>query len=211
MLMRIFVAGASGVIGLRLLPMLIADGHVVAAMTRSPGKIERLARLGAEPVVCDVFDFTALATAVSTFAPELVMHQLTDLPDDLTQLADHAERNDRIRTAGTHNLVAVARAARAPRLLAQSIAWQPSGRAAVVEQHERQVLDAGGLVVRYGQLYGPDTFYEDKAPGHPRVRVDAAARATIGLLDARPGVVAIVEDEHGHVESARVNGDPERA
>jgi UDP-glucose 4-epimerase len=204
MLMRIFVAGASGVIGMRLLPMLIAGGHVVAAMTRSPGKIERLAVVGAEPIVCDVFDSAALAAAVSAFAPEMVMHQLTDLPDKLTQLADYAVRNDRIRTEGTRNLIAAAKAAGARRLLAQSIAWKPSGRAEVVEQHERQVLEAGGLVARYGQLYGPGTFYEDHAPGHPRVHVDAAARATIGLLNARPGVVAIVEDEHGHTEPSRV-------
>jgi uncharacterized protein YbjT (DUF2867 family) len=211
MLMRIFVAGASGVIGLRLLPMLTVDGHVVGAMTRSPRKVERLAALGAEPVVCDVFDRAALTATMSAFAPEMVMHQLTDLPDHLTELADHAERNDRIRTEGTRNLIAAARVAGARRLLAQSIAWQPSGRGEVVEQHERQVLDAGGLVVRYGQLYGPDTFYEDEAPGYPRVHVDAAARATIGLLNARPGVVAIVEDDDGYVEPARASAEPERA
>jgi NAD(P)-dependent dehydrogenase (short-subunit alcohol dehydrogenase family) len=197
--MRIFLAGASGVIGLRLLPMLAADGHAVAAMTRSPGKIDQLAALGGEPIVCDVFDLAALTAAVSAFAPEMVMHQLTDLPDKLSELPAMRERNDRIRTEGTRNLIAAAQGAGATRLLAQSIAWKPSGGAEAAEQHERQVLDAGGLVIRYGQLYGPDTFYEDDVPDHPRVHIDAAARATIGLLDAAPGVVDVIEDQHGHV------------
>lgn len=195
--MRVFVAGATGVIGVRLVPLLIAAGHEVAAMTRSAEKAEALAALGAQPVVCDVFDAAALTAAVREFGPEMVMHQLTDLPDDVDRLPDHAARNDRIRTEGTRNLIAAARAAGARRLLAQSIAWRPPGRGAAVEQHERQVLDAGGLVVRYGQLYGPGTFYEDRAPDHPRVQVEAAARATMGLLDAPPGVVVIAEDEHG--------------
>jgi hypothetical protein len=207
--MRIFLAGASGVIGLRLLPMLIADGHDVAAMTRSPQKTETLAALGADPIVCDVFDPAALTAAVNAFAPEMVMHQLTDLPDHVDQLADHAQRNDRIRSEGTRNLIAAARTAGARRLLAQSIAWRPPGRGEIVDQHERQVLDAGGLVVRYGQLYGPGTFYEDEPPGHPQVRVDAAARATIGLLDAPTGVAVIAEDERGHVQPAWPDADTE--
>jgi hypothetical protein len=189
--------------------MLIADGHDVAAMTRSPGKTERLGALGAEPIVCDVFDPAALTAAVNAFAPEMVMHQLTDLPDHVDQLADHADRNDRMRTQGTRNLIAAAQAAGARRLLAQSIAWRPQGRGAVVDQHEHQILDAGGLVLRYGQLYGPGTFYEDQCPGHPQVAVDAAARATIGVLDARPGVVVIVEDGLGHVQPTRRDADPQ--
>src|SRR6201994_3482074 len=99
--MRIFVAGASGVIGVRLLPLLVADGHVGAAMTRSPGKAALLAALGAEPVVCDVFDAAGLAVAVARFRPGLVMHQLTDLPDDAADIARLGGRNDRIRTEGT--------------------------------------------------------------------------------------------------------------
>jgi NAD(P)H-binding len=208
LLMRIFVAGASGLIGLRLVPMLVADGHDVAAMTRSPEKTERLAALGAEPIVCDVFDPAALTAAMNRFAPKMVMHQLTDLPDHVDQLADHADRNDRMRSEGTRNLIAAAQAAGATRLLAQSIAWRPQGRRAVVDQHEHRVLDAGGVVVRYGQLYGPGTFYGDKPPGHPQVHVDAAARSTIGLLDAPPGVVVIVEDDLGHVQPVWPEDDP---
>jgi uncharacterized protein YbjT (DUF2867 family) len=195
--MRIFIAGASGVIGVRLVPLLVADGHDVAAMTRSPQKAANLDSLGAEPVVCDVFDPSALAAAVDSFGPDMVMHQLTDLPDELDQLADHAARNDRMRTEGTRNLIAAAQAAGVGRLLAQSIAWRPAGRGEVVEEHERQVLEFGGVVLRYGQLYGPGTFYEDEIPPHPRIHVDEAATATVGLLDAEPAVVSVVEDPGG--------------
>jgi uncharacterized protein YbjT (DUF2867 family) len=191
---RIFIAGASGVIGIRLVPLLVSAGHVVAGMTRSPGKVEQLRALGADPVVCDVFDGDALTEAVSAFGPEMVMHQLTDLPDDVEQLGEFWARNDRIRTEGTRNLVAAARAAGAPRFLAQSIAWRPPGRGEVVDAHEQQVLDAGGVVVRYGQLYGPGTFYEDTIPPPPRIHIDEAARATVPLLESEPGVVVLAEN-----------------
>jgi uncharacterized protein YbjT (DUF2867 family) len=201
--MRIFLAGASGVIGIRLLPLLTADGHRVAAMTRSPEKAELLHSLGAEPIVCDVFDPDELIRAVRAFAPSMVMHQLTDLPDRVEQLGDYGTRNDRMRTEGTRNLLAAATAAGAGRFLAQSIAWRPAGRGAAVDGLERQVLEAGGVVIRYGQLYGPGTFYEQKPPDPPRVHVDAAARATAQLLDAPPGVIVLAEDDHGRVVPRR--------
>jgi UDP-glucose 4-epimerase len=191
---RIFVAGASGVIGIRLVPLLVAGGHEVAGMTRSGAKVEQLQSLGAEPVVCDVYDAAALTDAVGAFRPEMVMHQLTDLPDSAEQLGVFSARNDRIRTEGTSNLLAAGKAAGATRFLAQSIAWRPPGRGEVVDSHEEQVLDAGGVVVRYGQLYGPGTFYEDQVPPPPRIHVDAAARETVPLLDAEPGVVVLAED-----------------
>lgn len=192
--LRIFLAGATGVIGIRLLPLLVEDGHTVAGMTRSPQNIDRLRALGAEPVVCDVFDAVALTEAVTAFAADTVVHQLTDLPDRVDQLPDFAARNDRMRTEGTRNLVAAARAAGAEHLLAQSIAWTPAGRGDAVEEHERQVLDAGGVVVRYGQLYGPGTFYDDTIPPHPRIHVDEAARGTPPLIQAPSGVVVLAED-----------------
>jgi uncharacterized protein YbjT (DUF2867 family) len=194
-MMRIFLAGASGVIGIRLLPLLVADGHEVAALTRSPQKVDELRAIGAEPVVCDVFDRAALTAAVVRFVPDMVMHQLTDLPDRLDQLPEHAARNDRMRTEGTRNLVAAAAAAGAGRLLAQSIAWRPAGRGEAVDEHERLVLGAGGVVIRYGQLYGPGTFYEDELPPPPRIHVDDAARATDDLLDAPPGIVTVKDPE----------------
>jgi uncharacterized protein YbjT (DUF2867 family) len=190
----VFVAGASGVIGVRLVPLLVAEGHVVAGMTRSEAKAEQLRSLGAEPVVCDVYDAAALTDAVAAFGPEMVMHQVTDLPDAVEQIAEFSARNDRIRIEGTRNLLAAAKAAQAPRFLAQSIAWRPPGRGEVVDAHEQQVLDADGIVVRYGQLYGPGTYYEDEIPPPPRIHIDAAARKTVPLLEAEPGVVVLAED-----------------
>jgi uncharacterized protein YbjT (DUF2867 family) len=192
--LRVFIAGASGVIGVRLVPLLVADGHTVAGMTRSATKAEQLRELGAEPVICDVYDAAALTDAVAAFGPEMVMHQLTDLPDAIEQLGEFYPRNDRIRTEGTRNLLAAAAAAQAPRFLAQSIAWRPPGRGEVVDAHEQQVLDAGGIVVRYGQLYGPGTFYEDGVPPPPRIHIDAAAEQTVPQLEADPGVVVLAED-----------------
>jgi len=191
---RVFLAGASGVIGVRLLPLLVGQGHVVAAMTRTPGKAEQLRQLGGEPVVCDVFDAERLTEAVTRFRPDAVMHQLTDLPDRLGELEEHAARNDRIRSEGTRNLIAAARAAAADRFVAQSIAWRsPGPRGAVVDQHERRVLEIGGVVARYGRLYGPGTYYEDTLPPQPRVQIDEAVRATPPLLEAPSGIVTIVE------------------
>jgi hypothetical protein len=192
--LRVFLAGATGVIGARLVPLLIAGGHTVAGLTRSAEKAGPLRQSGAEPVVCDVFDAAALTAAVVAFAPDVVMHQLTDLPDRASEIAAFAARNDRIRTEGTRNLIAAARAAGAGHFLAQSIAWRPAGRAQGVEEHERRVLDAEGVVVRYGQLYGPGTYYETEVPPQPRIHVDAAARATPPLMLAPSGVVTVAEE-----------------
>jgi uncharacterized protein YbjT (DUF2867 family) len=194
--MRVFLAGASGVIGTRVLPLLVEQGHVVAAMTRSEARVEHLRRLGGEPVVCDVFELDRLVGAVTRFRPDAVMHQLTDLPDRREELDAYAAGNARMRGEGTRNLVEAARAASAERFVAQSIAWRPAGPgAAVVDEHERRVLEIGGVVARYGQLYGPGTYYEDERPPHPRIEIDQAARATPPLLDAPTGIVTIAEPE----------------
>jgi uncharacterized protein YbjT (DUF2867 family) len=194
--MRIFVAGASGLIGVRLVPLLVAAGHEVAGMTRSPDKAGLLSDLGAEPVVCDVFDAEALAEAVEAFGPDSVFHQLTDLPDHVTDMASFGARNDRIRGEGTHNLLAAAVAAGAEQFIAQSIAWDQSddARRAVTAGHERTVLEAGGVVIRYGQLWGPGTYYETAPPARPRIHLDDAARMTLASLDAPPGVTLVVDD-----------------
>ncbi len=86
------------------------------------------------------------------------------------------------------------RARQARRLLAQSIAWRPAGRGQAVDALERQVLDANGVVVRYGQLYGPGTFYERELPSHPRINVDEAARRTPPLILADSGVYVLEEE-----------------
>jgi uncharacterized protein YbjT (DUF2867 family) len=191
---RIFVAGATGAIGIPLVRLLVQAGHTVAGMTRSEAKAGRLRELGAEPVVCDVYDLDALRLAVAASRPDAVVDQLTDLPDTLGALDEYAARNDRMRTEGTRNLIEAATAANAERFVAQSIAWRPPAeRGAVIDRHEQQVLAIGGVVARYGRLYGPGTFYERSLPDHPRIHVDAAARATPPLLGAPAGVVTIAE------------------
>src|SRR5262245_27877504 len=154
-------------------------------MTRSPHKAGLLACLGAQPVVCDVFAADALSQALIAFGPEVVFHQLTDLPDNRGDLAASRDRNDRMRTEGTRNLLAAAAAARARRVIAQSISWElPSAdRRAVTAAHERAVLQAGGVVVRYGQLYGPGTYYPSTPPAPPRIHVDHAGRQTLPALE----------------------------
>lgn len=108
------------------------------------------------------------------------MHQLNDLPDDHAQFADHADANARMRREGTRNLLAAAQAADTPRFIAQSIAWQiPGDRGAAVSEHERAVLDAGGVIIRYGQLYGPGNLLRDRA-------ATAAARACRGRRPPHP-------------------------
>ena len=191
--MRVFLAGASGVIGVRLVPLLVGNGHEVAGMTRTAAKRPLLRELGARPVVCDVYDVNALTVAVVDAAPDLVMHQLTDLPDSADRISEHRERNNRIRTEGTRNLIAAARAAGADRFLAQSIGWTPPGAGEAVAEHERLVLDAGGTVLRYGVFYGPGTYGGDRVPPPPRVHVDAAARETVRLMEAEPGVYEVTE------------------
>ena len=190
--MRVFVAGASGVIGLRLLPLLVAAGHEVAAMTRSPGKLQQLRDLGAEAVLCDAFDADALREKVVTFQPEAVVNQLTDLPD---QPAARNDANARMRREGTRNLLAAVKAAGAPHFVAQSIAWQlPGEGGAAVGELERLVLGANGVVLRYGRLYGPGTYYESEKPEPPRVHVDEAARRTVPALNAASGIVVVTDD-----------------
>ena len=194
--MRIFIAGASGVVGVRLIPLLAAGGHTVAGMTRSPQKAHMLGDLGAESVVCDVFDANALTRAVTEFGPDVVVHQLTDLPDRAEDIPEFAERSSYMLVRGTRNLLAAAAAAHAARVIAQSISWElpDENSRAAYEEHERAVLEAGGVVIRYGQLYGPGTYYQADRPPPPRVHVDDAARQTVPALDVPLGVTLVADD-----------------
>ena len=193
--MKIFLAGATGVIGQRLVPLFVRAGHVVAGLTRSPDKTQWIGRLGAEPILCDVFDREALVRAVREFEPDVVLNELTDLPDDAAKIGEFAEMNARIRTEGHRNLMDAARRSGAPRILAQSVAWPlPAGPDAVaVAELERSVLAEGGIVLRYGRFYGPGTYYEEGPPEEPRVHVDRAAQRTVEALRERSGVVVITD------------------
>ena len=187
--MRVFLAGATGVIGRRLLPRLLEAGHDVTAMTRRAERGAALRDAGAAPAVCDVFDAEELRAAVERARPEVVVHELTDLPPalDPRKMEEQAAGNDRIRTEGTRNLVAAAVAAGAQRLVAQSIAfayapmgeglkreddplwddapWPWSRSVAALRELDDAVMGTegiDGLVLRYGFFYGPGTAY---APG----------------------------------------------
>jgi len=217
---RLFLAGASGAVGRRLVPLLLADGWFVVGTTRSPEKAVLLALSGVDPVIVDVFDAEHLRSLVVRARPSVVVHQLTDLPPGLdpARMAGALERNARLREAGTRHLIAAAQAAGAKRLVAQSLAFayapgatpheeedplnvDAAGGAGVtargVASLERQVLEAPleGLVLRYGKLYGPGTGSD--GPNRPcALHVDAAAEAArLALTEGEPGIYNIAEED----------------
>jgi len=192
--MRVFVAGATGAIGGPLVQRLVTAGHTVAGTTRRAAKVDTLRALGAEPVLCDVFDAQALTAAVVAFAPDAVIHELTDLPDDPSAIPEQAAANNRMRREGTRNLLAAALASGARRFLAQSVAFElPGDGAAAVEEHEQMVLEAGGVVLRYGHFYGPGTYHPHEKAPPPCVHVKEAARLTAEALEAPSGVITVTE------------------
>lgn len=187
--MKIFLAGASGIVGRRLLPLLVHAGHDVVGMSRSAERARGLEQLGARGVVGDVLDRAAMERLLNVERPEIVIHQVTGIPRALdpgktaTQFAD----NVLVRAAGSHNLVDAARAAGARRVVAQSYAhiyapvggWVkqesdplnlgpdvPDGRLRNVQAVvalEKAVLGTPGIegvALRYGALYGPGTAYD---------------------------------------------------
>jgi hypothetical protein len=192
---RVFLAGASGVIGQRLIPRLVQAGHVVGGMTRSSSKTALLAQLGAEPILCDVFDRDALIQVVRDFNPDVILNELTDLPDEAEKIGEYGELNARIRTEGNHNVIEAARQSGSPKILVQTVAWQlPDGPGALaVADLESSVLAEGGVVLSYGQFYGPGTYNEQQIPAEPRVQIDRAADRTVELLDEPSGVVVITD------------------
>lgn len=218
--MRIFLAGASGVVGRLLVPLLMKAGHAVAGTTRSPAKAAEIAALGATPVVVDALNVQALTQAVAEAHPEIVIHQLTDLPDtsDPAAMAAARLRNARLRADGTRNLMAAARAAGVRRVIAQSVAFlyapgrqphqesdpldNPDGEAGIsvngviaLEEAVTRTPDVEGLVLRYGRFYGPGTWTE-RAPGRGSLHVEAAAHAALlALTRGEAGIYNIAEDD----------------
>jgi nucleoside-diphosphate-sugar epimerase len=184
--MRVFLAGATGVIGTPLVPRLLEAGHEVTAMTRSVLRAAQLEAAGADPVVCDAFDADGVRAAMADASPEAVIHQLTSLPPRLDWGDPNVfDENNRVRTEGTRVLIDAALATGARRVVAQSIAfaYAPVGDpvkqedaalftdapppfggvvAALVEHEQRVTGTAGieGLVLRYGLLYGPGTWHD---------------------------------------------------
>lgn len=217
---KVFLAGASGAIGRRLVPLLREAGYQVFGTTRSAAKAADLESAGVTPIVVDVFDAAALSKALIGARPTVVIHQLTDLPKGLdpSRMAEATARNARIRDEGTRNLITAALAADAHRLIAQSIAWvyapgpephtendpldleaKTISKISVdgVASLERQVLNSPsleGIVLRYGALYGPGTGADAPPSGRPPLHVDAAASAALLAIErGRAGIYNIAE------------------
>jgi nucleoside-diphosphate-sugar epimerase len=215
---RVFVAGASGAIGRPLIPRLVGAGHEVTGMSRSEAKAEDVRRAGANAAVLDVFDSDALHAAVEEARAEVIVHELTALPDrlDFKQQDVYAATN-RVRTEGTRNLLDAARAAGAGRFVCQSIAfaYRPEGTAIKTEddelldsapggfgsgvqalrEMESMVLGADGidgLVLRYGFFYGPGTYYGEDGSTTADVR-----RRRMPIVGKGTGVFSFV-----HIDDA---------
>jgi nucleoside-diphosphate-sugar epimerase len=183
--MRVFLLGGSGAVGRRLVPLLVTSGHQVVATTRTPAKTAGLAALGATPVIADGLDRAALAEAVAAARPDVIVHQATAIPAglDLRHFGRSFALTSRLRSEGTDNLLAAARAAGVPRLIAQSYTGWPNARTGGPVKSEDDPLDPApavpmrqalaairhlesavtstpgidGVVLRYGSLYGPGT------------------------------------------------------
>jgi nucleoside-diphosphate-sugar epimerase len=183
--MKVFVAGATGVLGRALVPQLVARGHEVVGMTRSASKQDLVRSLGARPVVADALDPDAVAQAVASAEPEVIVHQLTALSGefDLRHIDRFFQTTNRLRTEGTDHLLAAGRAVGAHRFVAQSFAGWPAARTGgpvkgedapfdpdppqqlrggldAIGHLEAAVTGAGwleGVVLRYGGFYGPGT------------------------------------------------------
>jgi nucleoside-diphosphate-sugar epimerase len=226
---KVFVAGASGVIGRRLVPKLVERGHEVTAMTRSAEKAEQLRSMGATPAIRDVFDAEGLRAEIASAAPEVLVHELTDLPADVDprKAAKQLAGNDRVREEGTRNLVEAALAAGVRRVVAQSIAfvyemngdglkteddrlfdeapfpWDRSVRAVhALENAVTKTEGLEGIVLRYGFFYGPGSSY---APGAYYAR--EVGRRRFPIVGRGSGVFSFIHvDDAASATVAAVEG-----
>ena len=253
--MKVFVAGGGGAIGARLLPQLLEAGHEVVASARSPKGLIGIEALGARAVLLDGLDRDAVEAAVRLERPEAIVHEMTALsgPADLRHFDRWFAVTNELRTRGTDNLLAAAEAVGGVRFLAQSFTgWtnQRSGSPVKSEEDpldddppaqmretlrairylERTVVDAGGLALRYGSLYGPGTALSGEYVEMVRrrrlpvigdgggiwsfIHVDDAAAATAAALErGAPGVYNVVDDDPAPVAEwlptlARRSGAP---
>jgi nucleoside-diphosphate-sugar epimerase len=219
--MNVFVAGASGVIGRRLCLLLRKAGHDVVGTTRSESNAVALRTLGVTPAIVDVYDARAVLKAMATAQPDVLVHQLTDLPDVIDPATWPAmlEANARLRREGTRNLINACEVLKVKRVVAQSIAWiyapgmKPYREGDALDLNgqgiDRNTMDGvvaledavtktpgvDGLVLRYGRLYGPGTWTETPKGAAP-LHVDAAAQAALlALTRGKPGIYNVVEED----------------
>jgi nucleoside-diphosphate-sugar epimerase len=236
---RVFVAGASGVIGRSLLPKLVAAGHEVTGTTRKESGAEQIRSAGAEAAVCDALDAAAVEDAVIEANPEVIVSELTSLPEDYDLRTIDYEPTNRVRVEGGRNLISAGRKVGARRFVSQSVAFiydpqgdwvkdeeaptyaDPPGRfapgLAATLTSEREAVGAEGmegLVLRYGQFYGPGTYFDHDGSIARQVRkrrfpvvgrgsgvfsfihVGDAADATVAAVERGPaGIYNVVDDD----------------
>jgi 2-alkyl-3-oxoalkanoate reductase len=179
---NIFLAGATGAVGRALIPRLLERGHTITGTTRSPEKADALRALGVVPVIVDGLDRDAVVAAVAAARPDAIVHEMTALGElsDLRHIERSFAATNRLRTEGTDNLLAAAKAAGVERFVAQSYAGWPYARTGgpvkteddpldpappaqmrttldAIRHVESTVTAAGGVVLRYGGFYGPGT------------------------------------------------------
>lgn len=237
--MRVFVAGASGAIGRSLVPKLVAAGHEVTGTTRSAESAEAMRAAGCEPAICDALDAVAVEEAVIDANPEVIVSELTSLPKDYDLRTIDYEPTNRLRVEGGRNLIIAGRKVGARRYISQSIAfvYEPDGDWVKDEEaptyrdapgrfksgleatltSEREAVGAegmDGLVLRYGQFYGPGTYFDHdgsiakqfKSRRFPIVgkgsgvfsfiHLDDAADATVAAVErGTPGIYNVVDDD----------------
>jgi uncharacterized protein YbjT (DUF2867 family) len=174
--MRILVAGATGVLGRATLPHL--KGHEVLGMTRAVEKLPLLQALGAEGVVCDVYDAGEQIRLAQERRPHAVVNFVTDLS------AGSSEANNRARREGGRNLVSAAEAAGSRRLVLASVAFPLERPAAeALEQMEQTALESpiDVLILQFGRLWGQATFYQEP-PDPPAIHIDDAGTRAADLI-----------------------------
>jgi nucleoside-diphosphate-sugar epimerase len=233
--MRIFVAGATGALGKQLVPMLVADGHEVTAMTRTPAKQDLVRELGARPVLADALDPEAVAQGVGKAEPEVVIHQLTaiDASSFGRSLDKMFAETNRLRTEATDHLLAAGRAVGARRFIAQSFAGWPFERTGgpikteedPLQEHppksvgqtldairhvERTVTEANGiegLALRYGGFYGPGTSLAVDPDGE---QVEMIRKRRFPVVGSGAGIWSLVHirDAASATAAAVKRGEP---
>jgi 2-alkyl-3-oxoalkanoate reductase len=230
--MKIFLAGATGVVGQALVPLLTSHGHTVVGTTRSEAKAPLLRELGAEPVVVDGLDRDGIRAAVAEARPDAIVHQMTALGGDLDlrKFERTFALTNRLRTEGTDHLLTAAREAGVERVLAQSFAAWPMARVGgpvkteddppdqeppkqvrttleAIVRLEAAVTGAGGIALRYGGFYGPGTSF---APGGEQW--EAVKERKFPIIGDGAGVwsFAHIDDVAGGTLAALERGTPGR-
>jgi 2-alkyl-3-oxoalkanoate reductase len=229
--MKVFIAGGTGAVGKRLVPLLAAAGHEVQATTRSAAKVAQVRRLGAEPIVLDILDREAVEAVVAAARPEVIVHQATALSDmsDLRRFAEEFAATDRLRVEGTDNLLAAAAASGVRRVVAQSFTGWPYARVggpvkteddpldphppeaargalAAIRHVESRVTGTEGLegvALRYGGFYGPGTSLSEGG-----VHLEAVRKRKFPVVGGGTGIWSFVHiDDVATATQAAVEGE----